>query len=1239
MGRGRALACLARLGAASLAWSGCVGSNDQATPPAVDASFDANLGAPDTSVPARDATPPPSPEDAALDAPADASVDAGPPSVVGLPASLSFGLVDCGGANPPDKVVTLTNAGGADLHVFVGLQNGGGPFTLSTSQLTIAPGASAPFTLSAQSVPATATAGLAFTDTLVVRTDDPQNASASIPVSMTPHGATVTVSPPAAAFGNVTTGTTSTIPVSIANTGNADVVVTPGAPTDPRFASVTTPLAVAAGQSSSLPIAFTPTTAAPSQASIALALSGAPTCGAVPSTIALSGQGVSACANANGGCDPNAACTLAPAGTPVCACLPGFTGDGKACASDDYAQWPVPPDAPPEPGYVVSADGTVVLDLVTKLVWQRDVLADPCPASDAGAPGCSWSDAQAYCASLDSAGLGGLTSGWRLPSVVELASIVNFGDGVPSIDTALFPATPAVGFWSSTPAAAAAGQAWALSFATGINGTQPASTLSLARCVSSMPEGAASSTCGASGQPCCYAASCGVDLACNGGTCIVAADYAQSAVPSDAPLERSSTVSADGSLVTDGTTGLHWQRQLLASPCPGDGPGGCTRADAAAYCHSLDALAVGGISAGWRLPSVLELASIVNYAAAPPMLDTALFPGTPTSAPFWSATTNAASPAQGWTLSYATGTNASQAATTASPVRCVTSSPVTSTPACGHAGETCCYASACGPDLACASGVCGPASDYLQSPAPLDAPRESTSTVSADGTIVTDAATGLSWQRQVFANPCPNDGAGVCTWADAAAYCASLSASSFGGITSGWRLPSVMELLGVVNYAGSPPMLDTALFPATPVASFWTGTPNAAAGGQAWLVSMSNGINASAAVTAVNAVRCVSSVAPSASPASCGLVGDPCCYANSCGPDLACTLGGACVVDATYAQSKLPADAPPEPGFALSPGGSVVVDSVTGLVWQRQILSTPPSCAAADAGAGAPGCTWSDAAAYCASLDGLALGGYSAGWRLPSVTELLSIVNFAATPTIDPAPFSNPPPSTFWSGTLQASSPSAAWTVSYANGIDAASPITSLFAVRCVNGGVGKPAPEGCGALGQSCCYAGTCAASLACAGGTCVTDTNYARAVVPPDAPPDADFTAGAQQVTDSATGLTWALQPGGTTPCPSDGTGVCTWSKASALCASLASSTFGGRAGWRLPALYELLTIVDYSVASGPRVDQAKFAGVTASSYWTATPLAGNAASAWSLSFASGVNSAASTTTALGPLCVTSN
>jgi hypothetical protein len=93
------------------------------------------------------------------------------------------------------------------------------------------------------------------------------------------------------------------------------------------------------------------------------------------------------------------------------------------------------------------ADQPVVSDTVTGLEWQG------CAAGVSGVDcagsvwGMSWSYAQTYCAGLD---WGGQSTGWRLPDIKELSSLVDRRKSSPAIDTAAFPNAGDLMFWSET---------------------------------------------------------------------------------------------------------------------------------------------------------------------------------------------------------------------------------------------------------------------------------------------------------------------------------------------------------------------------------------------------------------------------------------------------------------------------------------------------------------------------------------------------------------------------------------------------------------------------------------------------------------------------------------------------------------------------------------------------------------------------------------------------------------------
>jgi hypothetical protein len=92
----------------------------------------------------------------------------------------------------------------------------------------------------------------------------------------------------------------------------------------------------------------------------------------------------------------------------------------------------------------------------------------------------NWADAQTYCQNLN---LGGYSSGWRLPTLIELESVVNDSVYNPAIDTTAFPGTPSYWFWSSSPYAYATSGAWVVNFVFGYTLTYDTSNTYRVRCV------------------------------------------------------------------------------------------------------------------------------------------------------------------------------------------------------------------------------------------------------------------------------------------------------------------------------------------------------------------------------------------------------------------------------------------------------------------------------------------------------------------------------------------------------------------------------------------------------------------------------------------------------------------------------------------------------------------------------------------------------------------------------------
>ena len=96
-----------------------------------------------------------------------------------------------------------------------------------------------------------------------------------------------------------------------------------------------------------------------------------------------------------------------------------------------------------------SGDGTV-FDNVTHLRWQRGVATDM-----------TWFQAKTYCQELHVA-----DKNWRLPTTIELKTLVDYGTSSPAIDSAAFPDTPSDWFWA-TEARNAANASWVIYFLDG----------------------------------------------------------------------------------------------------------------------------------------------------------------------------------------------------------------------------------------------------------------------------------------------------------------------------------------------------------------------------------------------------------------------------------------------------------------------------------------------------------------------------------------------------------------------------------------------------------------------------------------------------------------------------------------------------------------------------------------------------------------------------------------------------
>ena len=300
------------------------------------------------------------------------------------------------------------------------------------------------------------------------------------------------------------------------------------------------------------------------------------------------------------GAVPDAAAAERPADVSLveaAADAPSVDGSGAdaadgapACAVTEprsrWASWPIPhpgAGAAHPHSYDLASPG-VVIDRVTGLVWERAV--------DSGMY--TWAEATSRCACLT---LGGHQD-WRLPTRMELVSIVDFTRDSPAIDPDAFPGTPPQWFWTSSRRAEDPALAWYIYFETGFTNFVEQDQRYWVRCVRD-PGG--------------------------GG---------------DAPVER---YQLEEGTVLDRATGLTWQRAVEDTMH--------TQAEAKAHCAGLTVTGAGG---GWRLPSMKELQSLVDDSRASPAVDPVAFEEMPLE-PFWTDTRVVGFPGSAWRVSFVHG--------------------------------------------------------------------------------------------------------------------------------------------------------------------------------------------------------------------------------------------------------------------------------------------------------------------------------------------------------------------------------------------------------------------------------------------------------------------------------------------------------------------------------------------------------------------------------------------------------
>jgi hypothetical protein len=176
-------------------------------------------------------------------------------------------------------------------------------------------------------------------------------------------------------------------------------------------------------------------------------------------TECVTSNALSTCSAPAGGCTSWGAQTSCTAQTGASgAALVCERAGTASCADPNWAEWPMPntpnltAGVPHLASYTNNGDGTVT-DNVTSLMWQQT----------ASSTQMTQAASVTYCQGLNLAG----HADWRLPSIIELTSIVDLAVANPSINTQAFPSASSGIFWSSTQFALLPGNAYTVEFGRG----------------------------------------------------------------------------------------------------------------------------------------------------------------------------------------------------------------------------------------------------------------------------------------------------------------------------------------------------------------------------------------------------------------------------------------------------------------------------------------------------------------------------------------------------------------------------------------------------------------------------------------------------------------------------------------------------------------------------------------------------------------------------------------------------
>ncbi len=247
---------------------------------------------------------------------------------------------------------------------------------------------------------------------------------------------------------------------------------------------------------------------------------------------------------------------------------------------------------PPSYTWLIGNGEAMVQDNVTGLIWE--VKTDEGGTHDKDNR-YAWYIVNDFIDTLNAELYGGYDD-WRLPTVEELMSIVNYGTFGPAVDTYYFQNTMLSYYWASGDADNNANGVLAVNFIYGQDNTSNLSD-----------------------------------------------QYYYVRAVRGHQQTVSLTDNMDGT-ITDDNSGLMWDKRSSAS--------NMTWEEALAWCEDLS---LAGYE-DWRMPTVKELKSLVDDNADGQMIDINYFPDT-TSSYYWSSTTHAYYPDNAWLVGFSYGNN------------------------------------------------------------------------------------------------------------------------------------------------------------------------------------------------------------------------------------------------------------------------------------------------------------------------------------------------------------------------------------------------------------------------------------------------------------------------------------------------------------------------------------------------------------------------------------------------------